>query len=109
VQPVDPLAVAAVRLGTAAQLVGVAGIDQEHLEALRLEQLIQSDPVDARRFQGDGVDLMLMQEGRKGFQAVCMGRKLLNQAGRGFGSEAGADPVGAGTDVDAGRVRMLHG
>src|SRR5262245_37921630 len=73
-QPIDPLAVAAVRLGTSAQLVGVARIDQEHLEALRLEQLVQSDPVDARRLQGDGGDLMLMQEGRNGFQASRMGR-----------------------------------
>src|SRR5262245_20421343 len=52
---------------------------------------------------------MLMQEGRKGFQASRMGRKLSNQAGMGFGGEADADPVGAGTDVDAGGVRMLHG
>src|SRR5215831_5549160 len=89
-QPIDPLAVAAVRLGTPAQLAGVAGIDQEHLEALRLEQLIQSDPVDARRFQGDGVDLMLMQEGRNSLQAIGMGRKLLNQAGIGFGGETDA-------------------
>ena len=36
-------------------------------------------------------------------------RQLLNQAGIGFGGETDADPVGAGTDVDAGGVRMLHG
>ena len=55
------------------------------------------------------VDLMLMQERRNGFQANRMGRELLNQAGSGFGGEADADPVGAGTDVDAGGVRVLHG
>src|SRR5262249_45239672 len=38
-----------------------------------------------------------------------MGRKLLNQAGIGFGGETDADPVGAGTDVDAGGVKMVHG
>jgi hypothetical protein len=38
-----------------------------------------------------------------------MGRKLFNQAGRGFGGEADADPVGPGADVDAGGVRMLDG
>jgi hypothetical protein len=108
-QPVDPLAVPAVGLGSSAQLAGVARIDQEHLEALRREQLIQSDPVDARRFHGDGVDLMLMQEGGNGFQARRVGRKFLNQAGIGCGGEADADPVGAGTDVDAGGVRMVHG
>src|SRR6476469_3757023 len=94
-QPVDPLAVAPVRLGASAQLVGVAGVDQEYLEALRLEQLIQSDPVDARRFHGDGADLMLMQEGRNGFQASRMGRELLNHAGMGFGSETCVSIVGS--------------
>ena len=108
-QPVDPLAVAAVRLGTPPQLVAVAGIDQEDLEPLGLEQLVQGDPVDAGRFQGDRGDLMLPQEGGNGFQASRMGRKLSNQAGSGVGGEADADPVGAGTDVDAGGVRMLHG
>src|SRR5262249_54653475 len=49
------------------------------------------------------------QEGDNGFQASCMGRKLLNHAGRSFGGEADADPVGPGADVDAGRMRMLDG
>ena len=48
---------------------------------------------------------MLAQESGDGFQASRMGRELLNQAGIGFGRETDADPVGAGTDVDAGRVR----
>src|SRR5262245_61777910 len=52
---------------------------------------------------------MLMQEGRNSLQAIGMGRKLSNQAGIGFAGETDADPVGAGTDVDAGGVRMLHG
>jgi hypothetical protein len=38
-----------------------------------------------------------------------VGRELLNHAGTGFGGEADADPVGAGTDVDASGVRVLHG
>src|SRR6476646_4184863 len=108
-QPVDPLAVPAVRLGTPPQLVAVAGVDQEDLEALGLEQLVQGDPVDAGRFQGDGVDLVLPQEGGNGLQASRIGGELANQAGSGVGGETDADPVGAGTDVDAGGVGMLHG
>src|SRR5262249_58451803 len=100
--PVDPLAVAAVRLGAPAQLVAVAGIDQEDLEPLGLEQLVQGDPVDAGRFQGDRGDLMLPQEGGDGSQAGRVGGERLDQAGSGFGGEADADPVGAGADVDAG-------
>jgi hypothetical protein len=83
VQPVDPLAVPAVRLGTSAQLVGVAGIDQEDLKPLGREQFVQGDPVDAGRFQGDRVDLVLTQEGRNGLQARRMGRELLNADFRG--------------------------
>src|SRR5262245_53882921 len=52
---------------------------------------------------------MLTQEGGNAFQAVRVGRKLLNHAGRGFGGEADADPVGPGADVDAGGVRTLDG
>jgi hypothetical protein len=93
----------------AEKAVGIAGIDQEDLKPLGLEQLVRGDPVDAGRFQGGCVDLVLPQEGRNGFQARRVGREFLNQAGIGFGSEADADPVGAGTDVDAGGVRALHG
>ena len=74
VQPVDPLAVAAVRLGTSPQLVAVAGVDQEDLKPLGLEQLIQGDPINAGRFQSDRVDLVLTQESRNGLQASRMGR-----------------------------------
>jgi hypothetical protein len=38
-----------------------------------------------------------------------MGRELPDQAGGGVGGEADAHPVGARADVDAGRVRVLHG
>jgi hypothetical protein len=48
---------------------------------------------------------MLTQEAHNGFQTIRMGRELLKQAGIGFGHETDADPMGAGTDVDAGGVR----
>src|SRR5207302_5447877 len=100
-QTVDPLTVAAVRLGTSPQLAAVAGIDQEDLEPLGLEQLVQGDPVDAGRLQGDRGDLVLPQEGGNGLQAIRVGRELPNQAGSGVGGETDTDPVGAGADVDA--------
>jgi hypothetical protein len=76
-------------------LVAVAGINQEDLEPLGLEQLVQRDPVDAGRFQGHGADLMLPQEGGNSLKALRMGRKLANQAGSGVGGETDTDPVGA--------------
>jgi hypothetical protein len=75
--------------------MAVAGIDQEDRKPLGLEQLVQGDPVNAGRFHGDGVDLVLTQEGHNGFQASRMGRKLSNQAGTSVAREADADPVGA--------------
>ena len=81
----------------------------DSLEALRLEQLVQGDPVDAGRSQGDRVDPVLAQEGGDGVQAVRVGRELSDRAGGGVGGEADAHPVGAGADVDAGGVRVLHG
>src|SRR5438552_17790150 len=104
-QPVDPLAVPAVRLRTPPQLVAVAGIDQEDLKPLGLEQLVQGEPVDAGRSQGDWVDPMRTQEGRNGLQARCTGRALSRQAGIRCGAEPDADAVAARTDVDASRVR----
>src|SRR4051794_2080698 len=52
---------------------------------------------------------MLTQEADNGFQASRVGRELLNQTGIGFGRETDADPVGAGADVDAGRMRTEYG
>src|SRR5205823_6031332 len=95
--------------GTSSQWMAVAGIDEEDLKPLGLEQRVQGNPRDAGRFQGDRVDLMLTQEGGNGFQAVRVGRELFNQAGSGCGAEADTDPVGPGTDVDAGRVRTSYG
>src|SRR5262249_60425769 len=108
-QPVDPGAGPAVRLGAAAQLVAVAGIDQEDLEPLGLEQLEQGDPVDAGRFQGDRGDLMLPQEGGNGLQAGRVGGELLDQAGSGCGGEPRAEPGGGRADGDAGGVPVLPG
>src|SRR5262245_13287622 len=53
---------------------------------------------------------MLTQERRDGLQAIGVGRELPDQAGIRFaGGEADADPVAARANVDASRVRMLHG
>jgi hypothetical protein len=68
-QPVDPLAVRAVGLGSSPQLVAVAGIDQEDRKPLGLEQFVQGDPINAGRFQGDRGDLVLTQEGGNGLRA----------------------------------------
>ena len=63
-------------------------------------------PVDSR---ATVVTWCSRRKGDDGFQAGGVGRELADQAGGDVRGEADADPVGAGTDVDAGGVRMLHG
>ena len=50
VQPLDPLAVEPVGLGPGPAVAGLAGLDEEDLEAAGFEQLEQGDPVDAGGF-----------------------------------------------------------
>src|SRR5262249_51867532 len=47
VQPLDPLTIAYVRLGTARYLTRLPGIDQEYFEAAPLQQLEQGHPIDS--------------------------------------------------------------
>lgn len=51
----EPLGVVDVRLPTW-NLLHVSGVDQQHLEALRLEDLEHRDPVHARRLHRHGRD-----------------------------------------------------
>jgi hypothetical protein len=105
VEAVDPLAVPAIGLGAASNLLGVTGIDQQHLEAVRLEQFVQRNPVDARRFHGDRGDLMLMQIGQQRPQTIGVRREFAD-VGRFVGTDA--DPVRPRADVYASSVGIGH-
>src|ERR1035437_9695872 len=53
VEPLEPLAVEDVGLGSAFQSTGLAGVDETNVEPTGLEQLEEGDPVDAGRFESD--------------------------------------------------------
>jgi hypothetical protein len=73
VQPLDPLGVEHVGLGTSTAAGQLARLDQPDLEATRLQQLKQRDPVNACRFQGDRSDPALSQPIGDGFQVAGIG------------------------------------
>src|SRR6266852_4517247 len=56
----QPLAVLDVALASA-YVVHVAGVDQHYLNAARLEDLVDRDPVDPGRFERHGLDPALHQ------------------------------------------------
>jgi len=45
------------------QIARVRPVEKRGCEALGLEQVVHRDPIDAGRFQGDGVDFVLLEPG----------------------------------------------
>ena len=84
--------------------MAVAGIDQEDLEPLGLEQLVQGDPVDAGRFQGDGRDAAVGQPVGQGLQVGGAGAEAAT--GRASGSGGDGDRVAAKAEVNAAGVAV---
>jgi len=65
----EPLGVVDVRL-PAWNLLHVSGVDQQHLEALRLEDLEHRDPVHARRLHRHGRGPDSLQPGGQSMQIL---------------------------------------
>ena len=103
-QALDPLAVMHVACGPTFDLLDLLRVDQEHLEATRLQQLKERDPIDPRRFHGDGGDRALGQPSRQGVEVGRRGRKATHR----LGIIAGGDRHirGFGPNVDARRVEV---
>ncbi len=55
-QALQPLAIESIGFRAAGGALGLAGIDQQDLQAPRLQEFEQGNPVDAGRFHGDGGD-----------------------------------------------------
>jgi hypothetical protein len=80
----------------------VAGVDQQHGEAARLQQLEQGNPVDTGGFHRDGVD-------PAGFEPVSDGVEVDREAGKLahrfiVSVRRHGHKVGRAADVDAGGV-----
>ncbi len=66
VEPLAPLPVMPIGFGVVGSTLHLAGIDQQHLEADALQQVVAREPVHARRCHGHRRHLALPQSGRNG-------------------------------------------
>src|ERR1700759_5239787 len=79
-QPPQPLGVTDVSF-SARPVLGVPGIDQHHLEATLLEDLVDRDPIDAGRFHGDRLHAAALEPVRQKLQVAGAGRKTAHRLG----------------------------
>jgi hypothetical protein len=105
VQFQQPLALLHVALAPR-QIFRVPGVDQIDLEAARRQDLVDRNPIDAGRLQGDGGNPALLKPLG---EAVQVGRKAVKPAyGIGIPIGPNGDVMGAVADVDARGVGMDH-
>ena len=106
VEILEPLTVLDVGLA-AGEILAMTGIDQADLEASRIEDLEEGNPIDAGGFHGDGGDATGLEPVAQAEQRIGEGRKRTDRFGVGVGRDG--DPDFAGTDVDAGGVEVEGG
>ena len=103
-QALDPLRVEHVRLGARAATRQLPRFHQVDLEALRFQQLEQSNPVDTGRFQSDRLDAALLQPRDDLLKIGGVGAELADWVGVAVGGDA--DHMHVGMHIDSGRVRV---
>ena len=100
-----PLAVAHVALAPR-QIARVRAVEERDLEAGRLEQVVDGDPIDAGRFHRDGVDLVLGEPRAQGAQLAGEGAKGFDRRGGGGGENLRRAQIERGK---AGQNGINHG
>ena len=100
----DPLRVEHVRLGAHTATRQLPRFHQVDLEALRFQQLEQSNPVDAGGFQSDRSDPALLQPRDDLLKIGGVGAELADWVGVTVGGNA--DHMHVGMHIDSGRVRV---
>jgi len=103
VELLQPLAIGHIALA-AAHIVHVAGVDQYHLEAARLEDLIDRNPIDPGRFHRHGLDLALRQPVGQAVKVSGEGAELTHWLGSALGRHR--HEVALLSAVDTGRVGL---
>ena len=107
VQPLDPLGVEHVGLGSSTAVGQLARLDQVDLEATRLEQLKERNPIDPRGFHGYRGDVALGQPVRQGSEVGSIGGKAAYRLGIVTGGHCHI--MGFGPDVDTRGVEVGGG
>ena len=101
-EPLDPLRVEDVGLRPRPAPRELSRLHELDLEALRLEELVEGDPVDAGGLHGDRRDAALLQPGGDGLEVGGVGAELADRLIVAVGRDA--DHVHVGVDIDAGGV-----
>jgi hypothetical protein len=99
VETLDPLAIMDVACGAALDLLYLLRIDEEDLEATRLQEFKEWDPIDASGFLRDGRDATRGEPVRQGFQVGRVGAETAHRLGVITGRDR--DKMGFGPDVNA--------
>src|SRR5262249_9684064 len=107
VQPLNPLTIVDISLGTPLGMGYGSGVDQEDAKAAPFQQFVQGDPGDAGGFQGDGIDAAVSQPVSEGFEVGGESPKPADRLGISVGWDA--NPMDAVVDVDPGGVGILNG
>ena len=103
-QPLDPLAIMHIAFGAPLDLLHLLRVDEEDLEAARLQELKKGDPIDAGRFEGHGSDATRQQPVGKGVQVSGIGAEAAHRLGIITGRDR--HEMGFGPDVDARRMQI---
>ena len=105
-QALQPRGIADIRLA-ARDVLGVTGVDDHHLEAALIEDLVERDPVDAGRLHRHRLDPALLEPVGQAMQVGGEGPEGPHR----LGIAAGTDRchVQGGADVNGGRMGMDRG
>ena len=116
VRPLDPLAVVSVGFRALGGALHLAGIDEEHLAAFVLQEVVERDPIDTRGCHRHRCDLALPQPGSDGVQvgrARSEAADVRGQDGGGArgrkrrdGTQRNTDPSLGRPNIDASGVRI---
>ena len=106
VEILQPLAILHIGLA-AGQVFAMARIDEHHFQSGGFEDLEERDPINAGRFQRDGIDATRLEPVAHGEQVLGEGLEAAHRTRVGAGRHRDVDFPRA--DVDAGGVRMERG
>jgi hypothetical protein len=98
-EALEPLTVEPIGLGATGDALRLTGVDQQHLQASRFQELKEGNPVDASRFHGNGGHATVKEPVGQGVEVD--GERAETAHGLGVTPRGHGDPVLGFADVDA--------